>query len=108
MLTSRPARLHPLLGGFTSFGSVGAALGKFLSQGSVERLYRVDQFCRNISSIIIFSGLPKVSEHWVARSLIQVQWLALKRDELLCCTDRRCSSWLQISVPVIPAMAWKH
>jgi len=35
----------------------------------------VDQFCRNISSIIVFSGLPRFHT-WVERSVIQVQQLA--------------------------------
>jgi hypothetical protein len=39
-------------------------------------LCKVDQFCRKISSIIVFSGLSKF-QTWGARSLIQVQWLAL-------------------------------
>ncbi len=42
---------------------------------SIERLCNVDQFCRSISSIIVFSGLPSF-QTWAARSAIQVQYLA--------------------------------
>jgi hypothetical protein len=39
---------------------------------SIKGLCNVDQFCRNISSIIVFSGLPRL-ERWAAPAVVEAQ-----------------------------------
>ena len=45
--------------------------GPMVGHKSIERLCNVDQFCRNISSIIVFSGLPRL-ERWVAPAVVEL------------------------------------
>jgi membrane protein YqaA with SNARE-associated domain len=71
---------------------------------SIEWLYNVDQFCGNISSTIVFWGLPRF-QTFAVRPIIRAQWLARSR---LGRTGGRCSSWLPITALAIPAMALKH
>jgi hypothetical protein len=72
---------------------------------SIEWLCNVDQFWRNISSIIVFWGLPKF-QTCAVRAVLGAQRHA--RSRIGDAQEERCSSWLRISALAISAMALKH
>src|SRR6202051_1805181 len=66
---------------------------------SIEALCNVDQFCRNTSSIIVFSGLPRL-ERWAAPAVVEfssqhvvktkMPRLAGERDSLMATNGSTC------------------